>query len=210
MKASRIDICIFTWQRTDGGQVDINDLSTWPEKEQIIGTAMANALAQIQFSGKNPPVYWDLCSLSNQQNGALNQEVINRLQINPSNLPIMHMYAEYPPDSKHPSGSAAQYVLGGQGALDNLLDTFTTEAVKDRIERLWDGRVSTKKGIICTLVPKLCDLPGWFWLIAAGYTTFEATTSKDTRRVVYGGAAAVLWYEFFQRGGFDWIKNKSN
>jgi hypothetical protein len=201
MKATAIYICIYTWQRTDGGQVDTSNPDTWPPKEAAMGRSLANALAQMEFEGKTPPLRWDLCSLSDGNVGVQNQNAVTANGINPQRLPAMQIWGEYP------DGHTAQYILGAN-IVDDIAQVVTPEAIRDRINRIWDGRVSTKKGIICTIVPQLCDLPGWLWLIAAGYTTFESVTSKDTRRTVYGGAAAVLWYDFFQRGGFDWIKNK--
>lgn len=195
MKASKISICIFTWARTDTGTVDGGNIDTWPEKEAAIGRTLGNALAQLQFDGNNLPIDYDnsgLCSLSDANVGVQNQNAVVGSGINPQTLPALQVFAQYP------DGRTAYYTLPNP----------TTEDVQARIIALYNGRFATQKGLLCTFVPQLCSLPGWLWLIAAGYTTFESVTSKDTRRVVYGGAAAVLWYEFFQRGGFQFLQNK--
>lgn len=164
---------------------------------------MGNAVAQFELDGQNPPIsFWNFCSLSNAEYGVDNQNAVVAAGINPQRLPAVLIWAEYP------DGRSAHYALVPDASASGST-LIPPEDIHDRIDRLWNGRFSSKSGILCTLVPQLCDIPAWLWLIAASYTTFESTTSDGKRRLVYGGAAAVLWIEFFQRGGFAWLKSKN-
>jgi hypothetical protein len=197
MKATEIQICIFTWLRTDGQNgVTFSGYEDWPEPEKSIGFAVSEAVARVQFDkGEIPINYWGLCSLSDAEVGVENQNVVVSNGINPNKLPAIQMYAKYP------NGKIGSYILG-KSLVDDIFSPITTEAIEERIRGLlYYKEPSNSQGIICKFIPAACKVPGWLWLGALAYSAYKTYDTENYQKALWLAATGVAATEVSSRGG---------
>lgn len=194
VKATQVQICIFTPQ--DKGSVGL-----YPSQEQYLFQMFGNAIVSLrQQLGNSLPVYLDFCPVAGNQNNLI---VLEENGGSPLNLPAVQLYAKYP------DGTASQYFLK-KGITDINSDTPLVDEPKARayVEALLYRAAPVPETLLCKIIPPLCAL-GWYaWLGAALYTTYRTTQARNVGKYVWGGAAALTWNEFIQRGGLKELGKK--
>ena len=103
----------------------------------------------------------------------------------------------------YPDGSQKQYVLGKE-FIDKLTGgIWTSEKLYPYIRTLLLN-ISTQNSdstFMCKLLPPLCSVGGWIWLGIAIGAGMKASNSKGIGKGVWGTAAALAGWEWYQRGG---------
>lgn len=194
VKATQVQICIFTPQ--DKGSVGL-----YPSQEQYLFQMFGNAIVDLRKElGNSLPVFLDFCPVAGNQNNLL---VLEENGGSPLNLPAVQLYAKYP------DGTVSQYFLK-KGIADINSATPLVDESKARayVEALLYRAAPVPETLLCKIIPPLCAL-GWYaWLGAALYTTYRTTQARNVGKYVWGGAAALTWNEFIQRGGLKELGKK--
>ena len=107
--------------------------------------------------------------------------------------------------ASYSDGSQKQYVLG-KDFLDKLTGgLWTAEKLYPYIRILLlnlTPQNNDSSTFLCKLFPPLCSIGGWIWLGLAIGATMKASNAKgQISKGVWGTGAALLWYEWQQRGG---------
>lgn len=105
-------------------------------------------------------------------------------------------------------GTRKLYVLGDE-FIDKLTGgIWTPEKIYPYIRVLLLGITPQQSDttILCKLLPPLCSVGGWIWLGLAIGATLKASNSKSIGKGVWGTGAALLWWEWYQRGGVNQVK----
>lgn len=185
IKAKEVQICVFTWQ-------NLPSANDYTGDERAMFDAFAGVIGDLRARhGANVPVFLDFCSLTNPTN----QVIASNLGI--TDFPGVQVFATYP------DGSQGQYAVV-KDLQDKLTGVnWTPDDVRGYVEGLLYQRKPAKTSILCELFPPLCQLGGWIWLAAAGYSTLRAIESPRTvGKVIWGAAAGLTWQSFFAAGGF--------
>lgn len=204
-KASKIHACVFvntSYQKafifnTSGIPIDV-DTSKLTDREASAYIAMQDAFNKAvgqygAFQYEN-----NLCPWDYSNNNAVVAE--HGLFV----LPAAVITADYP------DGSKKQYVLGKE-FIDKLTGgIWTAQKLYPYIKTLLlNTQPSENKQItiLCKLIPPLCEVGGWVWFGLALGATMKANNSKSIGKGLWTTGAALLWYEWYQRGGFTQLKN---
>lgn len=206
-KATSINICIFTWQRTNndaGDDLYPGGYEQWPEPEQSVGRVIANALAQLQFEGTSLPLdFWGMCSLSDSAVAVQNQNAVISNGLNPQRLPAVQMWAEYD------DGTSGYYLLGDSVKTD-IVAPITVENVSDRLKALLtkSEQDDNSNSLLCKFVPQACTWSAWIWLAAMGLTAYKTYDAWKRPVEATGWLAGFLFSanEFVARGGIKALK----
>lgn len=138
--------------------------------------------------------------ISDQQNAAwVNQNTPGGT----NKLPVLSIEATYP------DGSKARYVIYPGLIVGN---PWRESDLLPYLKSLLYQSKPGEQSIICTLVPALCNLPGWVWLAAAVYATKE-TFDADGRPVAqlfYGATAFMAWETLSKKGGLKSVLKSKN
>jgi hypothetical protein len=106
-------------------------------------------------------------------------------------------------------GSRKIYVLGDE-FIDKLTGAiWTPEKIYPYIRILLlnlTPKDQTDSAFLCKLLPPLCSVGGWVWLGLAIGATLKASSAQNFGRGLWGTGAALLWHEWYQRGGLDQLK----
>lgn len=111
--------------------------------------------------------------------------------------------------AEYPDGSKKQYVLG-----KDFVDKITGGIWKSNnlypyIKTLLLNLPPSEnqQSLVCKLLPPLCSVGGWVWLALAAGATLKASGSKGVGKAAWTGGAALLWWEWYQRGGLTQLKS---
>ena len=105
--------------------------------------------------------------------------------------------------AEYPDGRQKQYVLGKE-FIDKLTGGIWSA---DRIYpyiRILLLDITPKpndSSIFCKILPPLCSVGTWIWLGLAVGATIKANNSKNVKKGLWSTGAALLWWEWYQRGG---------
>lgn len=108
----------------------------------------------------------------------------------------------------YPDGTKKRYVLGDE-FIDKLTGgIWTAEKLYPYIRALLLNSTPKESDttLLCKLLPPLCSVGGWVWLGLAIGATLKASSAKNIGRGVWGTGAALLWHEWYQRGGLEQVK----
>lgn len=113
-------------------------------------------------------------------------------------------------EATYPQGNKKRYALGKD--LDDKLfgANWKPESVYPYLRILLlneDVGQPSKESFLCDLFPPLCSVGGWVWLSLALAATYKTTQAQNVGKVLWGGASAVLWKEYIDRGGLDHLKS---
>ncbi|MGL5131697.1 MAG: hypothetical protein ACRC78_04155 [Planktothrix sp.] len=197
MKATEIQICIFSWLKTDGSDgKNYAGFESWPEPERSVGFQVGEAIARASLKNANLPIsYWGICSLADADVGVDNQKVVIDNGINPQNLPAVQIWASYP------NGKIISYLLG-KDVISNLISPITTENIQDRIQQLLTYKRPQKGGVLCQILPIACQIPRLMWLAGAVVSGYNVSQTQGLKKTAWLASAGVCTEEFFANGGF--------
>jgi hypothetical protein len=190
--AKSVQICVLTREG-----LNYNDVQNWPSDARAAWEAFGGAIMKLrQKHGASVPVEMYVCPVNIPENAV----IIANNGLDPSLLPAVQVWAEYP------DGTGASYFLS-----KNLSERFTgikwtTSDVQPYVDALLYRAKPADIPIICKIVPPLCNVGGWVWLALAIGATAKASSAKGVGRAAWGTGAALLWQGWYKRGGLDQIK----
>lgn len=193
--AQSVQICLF-WHNT----LNYNDIeTTWPPEMKAMWIAFGNAIVNLRKRhGNTLPVEMYVCPITIDENAV----VVSQNNLDFSLLPAAQVYATYS------DGTAAKYFLS-----KNLAERFsginwTAADVQPYIEALLYRSKPSDASVLCKLLPPLCSVGGWVWLgLAIGATMKASNTKGELSKGVWSTGAALLWWEWYQRGGLTQFQN---
>lgn len=108
----------------------------------------------------------------------------------------------------YPDGTKKYYALGKEFTDKLTGGIWDASKIYPYIRTLvLDEKVSQNDtSLICKLVPPLCEAGNWVWFALAAGATLKASSSKDFGRAAWGLGAAMLWKEWYDRGGLGQLK----
>ncbi len=194
IQAESVQICLF-WHNT----LNYNDVeTTWPPEMRAMWNAFGNAIVQLrQKHGNTLPVEMYVCPVTVPENAV----IVSQEGLSMSLLPAAQIYATYS------DGAAGKFFLS-----KNLGERFSginwkASDIKPYIEALLYRSESAEQSILCKLLPPLCNVGGWVWLGLAAAATLKASNSQGKiAKTAWTGGAALLWWEWYQRGGLSQLK----
>lgn len=161
--------------------------------------AFGNAIVNLRKRhGNSLPVEMYVCPVTINDNAV----VVSQNNLDFSLLPAAQVYATYS------DGTAAKFFLS-----KNLSERFsginwTASDVQPYIEGLLYRSKAAEATLLCKLIPPLCSVGGWIWLgLAVGATLKASNSSGKVSQGVWGTGAALLWWEWYQRGGLTQLKD---
>ncbi|MEZ4925581.1 MAG: hypothetical protein R3A50_04845 [Saprospiraceae bacterium] len=158
----------------------------------------------------------DAFNMLRQKHGAVNYtlnvcpvDYVNNMAVTQQNglylLPAALVEATYP------DGTKKRYALGKD--LDDKLfgSNWSAESVYPYLSILLlntpVGQEESSDSLLCRLFPALCNVGGFVWLGLALGATYKTTQARNVGKAIWGGASVLLWKEYYDRGGFDQIKD---
>lgn len=187
--ANEVRICLF-WHTS----LSYNDVAVWPADLRAMWDAFGAVILSLrQRHGNNVPVEMILCPVTLPENAV----IVSQNNLPFSLLPAAQVYAQYP------DGTASNYFLSKDADDRANGVNWKPSDVAPYVEALLYRSKPAEQSLLCKMFPPLCEVGGWFWLAFAAGATLKASTSSGVSRGVWGVGAAVLWKEWYDRGGLQ-------